>query len=45
MAGLDGQLAGFSADYLLDLATRFINWQMVAALSCCWCRRPGEAAV
>lgn len=24
-----GQLAGFSADYLLDLATRFINWQMV----------------
>jgi len=21
-----GQLAGFSADYLLDLATRFINW-------------------
>lgn len=24
-----GQLAGFSADYLLDLTTRFINWQMV----------------
>lgn len=25
------QLAGFSADYLLDLATRFINWQMVGS--------------
>ncbi|MBD8169251.1 cellulose biosynthesis protein BcsG [Erwinia persicina] len=24
-----GQLAGFSADYLLDLTIRFINWQMV----------------
>ncbi|HDS1151240.1 TPA: cellulose biosynthesis protein BcsG [Pluralibacter gergoviae] len=23
------QLAGFSADYLLDLVSRFINWQMV----------------
>ncbi|WBF45354.1 cellulose biosynthesis protein BcsG [Serratia rubidaea] len=25
------QLAGFSADYLLELVTRFINWQMVGA--------------
>lgn len=25
------QLAGFSADYLIDLVTRFINWQMVGA--------------
>ncbi|MDC7123907.1 cellulose biosynthesis protein BcsG, partial [Cellulomonas fimi] len=25
------QLAGFSAAYLLDLADRFINWQMVGA--------------
>lgn len=24
-----GQLAGFSAAYLLDLANRFINWQMI----------------
>ncbi len=26
-----GQLAGFSGDYLLDLANRFINWQMIGA--------------
>jgi fatty acid desaturase len=26
------QVAGFSADYLLDLVTRFINWQMIGAL-------------
>ena len=26
------QLAGFSAAYLLDLADRFINWQMLGAL-------------
>ncbi|QHA87142.1 cellulose biosynthesis protein BcsG [Serratia rhizosphaerae] len=25
------QLTGFSADYLLELVTRFINWQMVGA--------------
>lgn len=25
------QIAGFSADYLWDLVTRFINWQMVGA--------------
>lgn len=25
------QLAGFSTDYILDLVTRFINWQMVGA--------------
>ncbi|WP_038159103.1 cellulose biosynthesis protein BcsG [Trabulsiella guamensis] len=25
------QVAGFSADYILDLVTRFINWQMVGA--------------
>ncbi|MBV4414481.1 cellulose biosynthesis protein BcsG [Enterobacteriaceae bacterium YMB-R22] len=25
------QLAGFSSDYLIDLITRFINWQMVGA--------------
>lgn len=26
------QVAGFSADYLLDLVTRFINWQMIGAV-------------
>lgn len=26
------QVAGFSTDYLLDLATRFINWQMIGAV-------------
>ncbi|MBJ3814280.1 cellulose biosynthesis protein BcsG [Shimwellia pseudoproteus] len=25
------QLAGFSGDYIIDLVTRFINWQMVGA--------------
>lgn len=29
MLSQGGQLAGFSGDYLLDLTTRFINWQMV----------------
>ncbi len=23
------QVAGFSTDYLIDLVTRFINWQMI----------------
>ena len=27
-----GEVAGFSADYLLDLTLRFINWQMLGAL-------------
>lgn len=26
------QVAGFSADYILDLAERFINWQMIGAV-------------
>ncbi|MBW7981128.1 cellulose biosynthesis protein BcsG [Enterobacillus tribolii] len=26
------QLAGFTSDYLLDLANRFINWQMIGAV-------------
>ncbi len=26
------QVAGFSADYLLDLVTRFINWQMIGGV-------------
>lgn len=26
------QVAGFSADYMLDLVTRFINWQMIGAV-------------
>ncbi len=26
------QVAGFSTDYLIDLVTRFINWQMIGAI-------------
>lgn len=26
------QVAGFSSDYLIDLVTRFINWQMIGAI-------------
>ncbi len=26
------QVAGFSTDYLIDLVTRFINWQMIGAV-------------
>ncbi len=25
-------MAGFSTDYLIDLVTRFINWQMIGAI-------------
>lgn len=32
MLSQGSQVAGFSADYLLDLATRFINWQMIGGL-------------
>ncbi len=28
------QVAGFSTDYLIDLVTRFINWQMIGAIFC-----------
>ncbi|MGU0057657.1 cellulose biosynthesis protein BcsG [Enterobacter hormaechei] len=28
------QVAGFSADYMLDLVERFINWQMIGAGIC-----------
>lgn len=32
MMSQGSQVAGFSADYLLDLVTRFINWQMLGAI-------------
>lgn len=32
MMSQGSQVAGFSADYLLDLVTRFINWQMIGAI-------------
>ncbi|WP_075182479.1 cellulose biosynthesis protein BcsG [Pantoea sp. 1.19] len=32
MLSMGSQVAAFSADYLLELAQRFINWQMVGAL-------------
>ncbi|NDJ55860.1 cellulose biosynthesis protein BcsG [Enterobacteriaceae bacterium 4M9] len=31
IASQGSQLAGFSTDYIIDLVTRFINWQMVGA--------------
>ena len=31
MLSQGSQVAGFSADYLLDLVSRFINWQMIGA--------------
>lgn len=30
------QVAGFSTDYLIDLVTRFINWQMIGAILFYW---------
>jgi len=32
MMSQGSQVAGFSADYLLDLVIRFINWQMIGAV-------------
>lgn len=32
MMSQGSQVAGFSADYLLDLVTRFINWQMIGGV-------------
>lgn len=32
MMSQGSQVAGFSADYLLDLVLRFINWQMIGAV-------------
>ena len=32
MMSQGSQVAGFSADYLWDLVTRFINWQMIGAI-------------
>lgn len=32
MMSQGSQVAGFSADYLLDLVVRFINWQMIGAV-------------
>ncbi|WBU49544.1 cellulose biosynthesis protein BcsG [Kosakonia pseudosacchari] len=32
MLSQGSQVAGFSADYLLDLLLRFINWQMIGAI-------------
>ena len=31
IASQGSQIAGFSADYIWDLVTRFINWNMVGA--------------